>query len=257
MTRRCAPSFAAAPAVPTTAVFLLANFGSCIAGELQACCVKSLRCRLGRASGDAGGGAAPAALTRAAHAAGPGEDARGLHAGGAGARVCRHARAGARPRARLLGADASAPGFVACGERAGRVPALSSRGRAGERGPCAQPGVTTDTIDKAVHKMIVENGAYPSPLTYGACVSPAPHPRHKRARTGARAASPASPATLTFRSAARQPVQPLSHAPGSATARFSPLCAAHRAPQPRAYHCACEGGGARAQATSRRACARR
>lgn len=32
---------------------------------------------------------------------------------------------------------------------------------------CMQPGVTTDEIDKAVHKMIVENGAYPSPLTYG------------------------------------------------------------------------------------------
>ena len=30
-----------------------------------------------------------------------------------------------------------------------------------------QPGITTDEIDKAVHKMIVENGAYPSPLTYG------------------------------------------------------------------------------------------
>lgn len=30
-----------------------------------------------------------------------------------------------------------------------------------------QPGVTTDEIDKAVHKMIIENGAYPSPLTYG------------------------------------------------------------------------------------------
>ena len=30
-----------------------------------------------------------------------------------------------------------------------------------------QPGVTTDEIDKAVHNMIIENGAYPSPLTYG------------------------------------------------------------------------------------------
>ena len=30
-----------------------------------------------------------------------------------------------------------------------------------------QPGVTTDEIDKAVHKMIIDNGAYPSPLTYG------------------------------------------------------------------------------------------
>lgn len=30
-----------------------------------------------------------------------------------------------------------------------------------------QAGVTTDEIDKAVHKMIIENGAYPSPLTYG------------------------------------------------------------------------------------------
>lgn len=34
-------------------------------------------------------------------------------------------------------------------------------------GGCAQPGVTTDDIDKAVHKMIIDNGAYPSPLTYG------------------------------------------------------------------------------------------
>ena len=31
-----------------------------------------------------------------------------------------------------------------------------------------QPGVTTDEIDRAVHKMIVDNGAYPSPLRYGA-----------------------------------------------------------------------------------------
>lgn len=30
-----------------------------------------------------------------------------------------------------------------------------------------QPGVSTDEIDKAVHKMIIDNGAYPSPLTYG------------------------------------------------------------------------------------------
>ncbi len=30
-----------------------------------------------------------------------------------------------------------------------------------------QPGVTTDTIDKAVHRMIIDNGAYPSPLNYG------------------------------------------------------------------------------------------
>ena len=32
---------------------------------------------------------------------------------------------------------------------------------------CAQPGVSTDEIDKAVHKIIIDNGAYPSPLTYG------------------------------------------------------------------------------------------
>lgn len=30
-----------------------------------------------------------------------------------------------------------------------------------------QPGITTDEIDQAVHKMIIENGAYPSPLGYG------------------------------------------------------------------------------------------
>ena len=27
--------------------------------------------------------------------------------------------------------------------------------------------MTTDEIDKAVHKMTIDNGAYPSPLTYG------------------------------------------------------------------------------------------
>ena len=32
---------------------------------------------------------------------------------------------------------------------------------------CAQAGVSTDDIDKAVHKMIIDHGAYPSPLTYG------------------------------------------------------------------------------------------
>lgn len=33
-------------------------------------------------------------------------------------------------------------------------------------GTLAKPGVTTDEIDKAVHTMTVEAGAYPSPLTY-------------------------------------------------------------------------------------------
>ena len=31
----------------------------------------------------------------------------------------------------------------------------------------AQPSVTTDEIDRAVHRMIVDAGAYPSPLGYG------------------------------------------------------------------------------------------
>lgn len=31
----------------------------------------------------------------------------------------------------------------------------------------AQPGVTTDEIDKAVHQMTIDAGAYPSPLGYG------------------------------------------------------------------------------------------
>jgi len=31
----------------------------------------------------------------------------------------------------------------------------------------AKPGVTTDYIDQKVHKMIIEHGAYPSPLNYG------------------------------------------------------------------------------------------
>ena len=30
-----------------------------------------------------------------------------------------------------------------------------------------QPGVKTDEIDEAVHQMIIDNGAYPSPLGYG------------------------------------------------------------------------------------------
>ena len=30
-----------------------------------------------------------------------------------------------------------------------------------------QPSVTTDEIDRAVHQMIVDAGAYPSPLGYG------------------------------------------------------------------------------------------
>ena len=31
-----------------------------------------------------------------------------------------------------------------------------------------QPGVTTDEIDRAVHQMVIDAGAYPSPLRYGA-----------------------------------------------------------------------------------------
>lgn len=34
-------------------------------------------------------------------------------------------------------------------------------------GKMVAPGVTTDEIDQAVHKMIIEAGAYPSPLNYG------------------------------------------------------------------------------------------
>lgn len=30
-----------------------------------------------------------------------------------------------------------------------------------------QPFVITDEIDKAVHQMVIESGAYPSPLGYG------------------------------------------------------------------------------------------
>jgi methionyl aminopeptidase len=30
-----------------------------------------------------------------------------------------------------------------------------------------QPAVTTDEIDRAVHQMIIDAGAYPSPLGYG------------------------------------------------------------------------------------------
>ncbi|CAK9274090.1 unnamed protein product, partial [Sphagnum jensenii] len=34
-------------------------------------------------------------------------------------------------------------------------------------GTLVKPGVTTDEIDKEVHKMIIDAGAYPSPLSYG------------------------------------------------------------------------------------------
>jgi hypothetical protein len=34
-------------------------------------------------------------------------------------------------------------------------------------GTLVAPGVTTDTIDRAVHKMTTDAGAYPSPLNYG------------------------------------------------------------------------------------------
>jgi methionyl aminopeptidase len=34
-------------------------------------------------------------------------------------------------------------------------------------GTLVKPGITTDEIDKAVHKMIIDAGAYPSPLGYG------------------------------------------------------------------------------------------
>jgi hypothetical protein len=60
-----------------------------------------------------------------------------------------------------------------------------------------QPGVTTDAIDKAVHQMIIDSGAYPSPLNYGERVypgqaavaesgpsSPGPFPCQKRAPFG-------------------------------------------------------------------------
>uniref|UniRef100_A0A7S0WWE2 Methionine aminopeptidase n=1 Tax=Pyramimonas obovata TaxID=1411642 RepID=A0A7S0WWE2_9CHLO len=34
-------------------------------------------------------------------------------------------------------------------------------------GTLVKPGITTNDIDVAVHKMIIDNGAYPSPLNYG------------------------------------------------------------------------------------------
>lgn len=34
-------------------------------------------------------------------------------------------------------------------------------------GTLIKAGVTTDSIDRAVHAMIIERGAYPSPLNYG------------------------------------------------------------------------------------------
>jgi methionyl aminopeptidase len=34
-------------------------------------------------------------------------------------------------------------------------------------GQLVRPGITTDEIDAAVHQMVVDAGAYPSPLNYG------------------------------------------------------------------------------------------
>ncbi|XP_042501100.1 methionine aminopeptidase 1D, chloroplastic/mitochondrial-like [Macadamia integrifolia] len=34
-------------------------------------------------------------------------------------------------------------------------------------GTLVKPGVKTDEIDQAIHQMIIDNGAYPSPLGYG------------------------------------------------------------------------------------------
>ncbi|MTV28990.1 M24 family metallopeptidase, partial [Nitriliruptoraceae bacterium ZYF776] len=34
-------------------------------------------------------------------------------------------------------------------------------------GTLVKPGITTDAIDQEVHQMIIDNGAYPSPLGYG------------------------------------------------------------------------------------------
>eukprot|EP00879_Flechtneria_rotunda_P027059 GHRR01028920.1.p2 GENE.GHRR01028920.1~~GHRR01028920.1.p2 ORF type:complete len:106 (-),score=22.22 GHRR01028920.1:411-728(-) len=34
-------------------------------------------------------------------------------------------------------------------------------------GSLVHPGITTQDIDQAVHEMIIQNGAYPSPLNYG------------------------------------------------------------------------------------------
>ncbi|KAL0798571.1 hypothetical protein Bca101_053746 [Brassica carinata] len=42
---------------------------------------------------------------------------------------------------------------------------LVRRGGINEHG--VEPGVTTDDIDEAIQNMIIENGAYPSPLGYG------------------------------------------------------------------------------------------
>jgi methionyl aminopeptidase len=54
------------------------------------------------------------------------------------------------------------PDVVERMRRAGRL-AAEVLARAGER---VQPGVTTDEIDVFVHDLIIEHGAYPSPLNY-------------------------------------------------------------------------------------------
>uniref|UniRef100_A0A453PNF1 Methionine aminopeptidase n=1 Tax=Aegilops tauschii subsp. strangulata TaxID=200361 RepID=A0A453PNF1_AEGTS len=50
--------------------------------------------------------------------------------------------------------------------QAGDVPGHENALQPGGRPLQQEPGITTDEIDKAVHQMIIDNGAYPSPLGY-------------------------------------------------------------------------------------------
>ncbi|XP_057768958.1 methionine aminopeptidase 1D, chloroplastic/mitochondrial isoform X1 [Salvia miltiorrhiza] len=52
---------------------------------------------------------------------------------------------------------------IACMRASGRLAAQVLL----HAGTLVKPGITTDEIDQAVHQMIIDNGAYPSPLGYG------------------------------------------------------------------------------------------
>ncbi|KAL1536474.1 Methionine aminopeptidase 1D, chloroplastic/mitochondrial, variant 2 [Salvia divinorum] len=52
---------------------------------------------------------------------------------------------------------------IACMRASGRLAAQVLQ----HAGTLVKPGITTDEIDQAVHQMIIDNGAYPSPLGYG------------------------------------------------------------------------------------------
>ena len=107
--------------------------------------------------------------------------------------------------------------------------ALASRVLAAA-GALVAPGVTTDEIDKAVHAMTVEAGAYPSPLNYGrfpksVCTSVNEVSAENEGWGGAGAVA-ARARGARRRLAARPPLTPRSLAP-------PPPCAVHLPRHPR------------------------